>query len=165
MRRTSSTTGSCHWVIFASRQLISSPGQAGAVAGLRVGCGLCLERIEALRGRAGIPKSIPVALMSSSMSGQCTPNPLPMNSKLLRWADVASDSRHDQAKGTLMVRPSARWATIESSVTCISMMRGVSLTRTRIPFAHVERARASVHCSRSCRKTAGKGQEHFELLA
>jgi len=56
------------------------------------------------------------------MSGQCTPNPLPTNSKLLRWAGVASDKRHDQAKGTLMTRPSARCATIESSVICSSML-------------------------------------------
>jgi hypothetical protein len=51
-----------------------------------------------------------------------------MNSKLLRWAGVASDKRHDQAKGTLMTRPSARCATIESSVICRSMIRGISLT-------------------------------------
>ena len=39
---------------------------------------------------------------------------------------VASDKRHDQARGTLMVRPSARRAVITSSVTSISVMRGMS---------------------------------------
>jgi hypothetical protein len=56
-----------------------------------------------------------------------------MISKWLRCSDVASDRRHDQAKGTLMVRPSANSAVIESSVTCMPMMRGVSLTTMLIP--------------------------------
>ena len=91
-----------------------SSAQAGVAAGFRAGRGPRLGRTLALLGRAGMPNNIPVALMSSSMSGQCTPNPLPMNSKLLRWAGVASDKRHDQAKGTLMTRPSARCATGET---------------------------------------------------
>jgi hypothetical protein len=33
-----------------------------------------------------MPNNMAVAPMSSSMSGRCTPNPLPMNSKLLRRA-------------------------------------------------------------------------------
>jgi hypothetical protein len=89
--------------------------QAGVVAGFRAGRGPRLGRTLALLGRAGMPNNMPVALMSSSMSGQCSPNPLPMNS-LLRWAGVASDKRHDQAKGTLMTRPSARCATIDVQV-------------------------------------------------
>jgi hypothetical protein len=108
--------------------------QAGVAAGFRAGRGPRLGRTVALLGRAGMPNNIPVALMSSSMSGQCTPNPLPMNSKFPRCSGVASDKRHDQAKGTLMTRPSARCATIESSVICISMMRGVSLTTVFIPL-------------------------------
>ena len=59
--------------------------------------GRVCDRTGALRGRAGMPSSIPVALMSSSMSGQCTPSPLPMISKLLRCPGVASDRRHDHA--------------------------------------------------------------------
>ena len=108
-------------------------GQAGVIAGRKVGRGLRLGRTGALRGRAGIPKSMPVALISSSMSGQCTPNPLPMISKLLRCAGVASDKRQRHARGTLIVRPSTNRAVITSSVTCMSMMRGISLTTVFIP--------------------------------
>jgi hypothetical protein len=93
-------------------QQCNGSAQAGVAAGFRAGRGPRLGRTVALLGRAGMPNNIPVALMSSSMSGQRTPNPLPMNSRLLRWAGVASDKRHDQAKGTLMTRPSARCATI-----------------------------------------------------
>ena len=66
-------------------------------------------------GRAGTPFNIPLALISSSISGQWTPSPLPMISKLFRWSGVASDKRQDHARGTLIVRPSASCAVIESS--------------------------------------------------
>jgi hypothetical protein len=55
---------------------------------------------------AGIPWSIPSTLMSSSTSGQRIPEPLPMISNRERCSGVASESRHDHAKGTLIVRPS-----------------------------------------------------------
>lgn len=66
---------------------------------------------------AGTPSSIPRTLMSSSTSGQCTPSPEPIRRQFARWSGVASDSRHDQASGTLIVRPSASSAMILSSVT------------------------------------------------
>jgi hypothetical protein len=56
-----------------------------------------------------------------------------MISKLLRCSGVASDRRHDQATGTLMERPSANSAVIESSVTRMAIIRGVSLTTMLIP--------------------------------
>jgi hypothetical protein len=56
-----------------------------------------------------------------------------MISKLLRCSGVASDRRHDHARGTLMERPSDNSAVIESSVTRMAMMRGVSLTTMLIP--------------------------------
>ena len=57
---------------------------------------------------AGVPCNIPSILMSSSTSGQCTQTPSPINFQWSRWTGVASDSRHDQARGTLTVRPSTR---------------------------------------------------------
>ena len=75
-----------------------------------------------------MPQSIPVALISSSMSGQCTPNPFPMISKLLRSSSVAPDNRQDHTNSTLMERPSASWAMIESSFNWISTMRGAALS-------------------------------------
>jgi hypothetical protein len=56
-------------------------------------------------------------LMSSSISGQLIPEPLPMISNLARSSGVASESRQDHANGTLIVRPSTNWAEIVSSVT------------------------------------------------
>src|SRR5205809_772496 len=70
--------------------------------------------------------------MSSSTSGQWTPSPSPMISKRLRCAGVASLKRHDHAKGTLTIRPSASCATIASLVTSIATMRG-SIATVLIP--------------------------------
>src|SRR5205085_1024096 len=75
-------------------------------------------------GRAGTPCNMPWALMSSSISGQCTPSPVPIISKLCRCSGVALERRHDQASGTLTVRPSASCAVMESSVTSIATIRG-----------------------------------------
>jgi hypothetical protein len=60
---------------------------------------------------------MPATLMSSSISGQRIPEPLPMISNRERCSGVASESRHDHANGTLMVRPSVKWAEISSSLT------------------------------------------------
>jgi hypothetical protein len=46
--------------------------------------------------------SMPMALMSSSTSGQCTPSPVPIISKCWRCSEVALDNRHDHASGTLI---------------------------------------------------------------
>src|SRR5437879_11910578 len=67
---------------------------------------------------------MPSTLMSSSTSGQWMPCPAPISRKLARWAGVASESRQDQARGTLITRPSARYATISSFVTRTSRIRG-----------------------------------------
>lgn len=40
----------------------------------------------------------------------------------------ASDNRHDQAKGTLIILPSSRDAVIESSVISIEIIRGSIVT-------------------------------------
>ncbi len=61
-----------------------------------------------------MPVSMPMALMSSSMAGQCTPCPVPIISKCWRCSGVALDNRYEHASGTLIVRPSARWAVIRS---------------------------------------------------
>jgi hypothetical protein len=90
--------------------------------------------LACLGGQAGIPCNIPRALMSSSMSGQRTPSPLPIITKRLRCAGVALDSRHDHASGTLTVRPSANWATRASSVTSSATMRGSLLAAVFIPY-------------------------------
>ena len=86
-----------------------------------------------LGGGAGVPVSMPMALMSSSTSGQCTPCPVPIISKCWRCAGVASDNRHDYASGMLIVRPSARWAVISSSMTSTAMIRGSLLAIMVIP--------------------------------
>jgi hypothetical protein len=57
-----------------------------------------------------------MTLMSSSISGQRMPEPLPMISNLARCSGVDSESRQDHANGTLIVRPSTKWAVIVSSV-------------------------------------------------
>jgi len=64
-----------------------------------------------------MPFSMPSALMSSSTSGQCAPWPSPISSQLARCVGVASDNRHDHASGTLITRPSTRYAVIVSSLT------------------------------------------------
>lgn len=74
--------------------------------------------------RAGTPWSMPSTLMSSSTSGQCTPCPPPVRRKLALCRDVASESRQDQASGTLITRPSARLAMISFAVTRTSRIRG-----------------------------------------
>lgn len=89
-----------------------------------------------LEGHAGTPNNIPRTLMSSSMSGQWAPSPLPMISKLVRCAGVASDSRQDHASGTLILRPSSSSAMIKSSVTFIVIIRGSLLTTVFIPALH-----------------------------
>ncbi len=76
---------------------------------------------------AGTPYNMPLALMSSSISGQCTPWPPPMISKLFRCSGVASDKRHDHASGTLITRPSTRKAVIVSSVTWMFLISGSML--------------------------------------
>lgn len=78
------------------------------------------------RGLAGTPCNMPLTLMSSSMSAQCAPCPLPISRNLLRCSGVASDSLHDQASGTLISRPSESTATIASSVTFSVTIRGSS---------------------------------------
>ena len=84
-------------------------------------------------GRAGTPCNMPWALMSSSMSGQCTPSPVPITSKCRRCSGVAFDRRHDQARGTPTVRPSASCAVMKSSVTSIATIRGSLLATMLIP--------------------------------
>src|SRR5262245_54588657 len=82
---------------------------------------------------AGVPVSIPMALRSSSMSGQWTPCPVPIISKCCRCSGVALAKRHDQTRGTLMVRPSARCAVIRSSVTSTERIRGSLLAKMVMP--------------------------------
>src|SRR5712691_5050317 len=79
---------------------------------------------------------MPSTLMSSSTSGQWIPCPEPISRNLARCAGVASESRHDQARGTLMTRPSARHATISSLVTLTSRMRGSGPAAVLIPRLH-----------------------------
>src|SRR6266516_6343846 len=55
-----------------------------------------------------------------------------MSRKLARCADVASDNRQDHASGTLMTLPSASWATISSSVTRTSRIRGSPVNSTAV---------------------------------
>src|SRR5262249_16734810 len=82
---------------------------------------------------AGVPVSIPMALMSSSMSGQWTPCPVPIISKCCRCSGVALAKRHDHTSGTLMVRPSARCAVIRSAVTSTERIRGSLLATMLMP--------------------------------
>src|SRR2546427_8987151 len=79
---------------------------------------------------------MPSTLMPSSTSGQWMPCPAPISRKLARWGGVASESRQDQARGTLMTRPSARCATISSFVTRTSRIRGSPPTAVVIPRLH-----------------------------
>src|SRR5207249_2558517 len=79
---------------------------------------------------------MPSTLMSSSTSGQWMPCPAPISRKLARWAGVASESRQDQARGTLITRPSARYATISSFVTRTSRIRGSAPAAVVMPRLH-----------------------------
>src|SRR2546427_2901666 len=56
-----------------------------------------------------------------------------MISKRPRWSGVASASRQDHTKGTLTTRPSASWATMESSVTSNATIRGSLSAAVLIP--------------------------------
>src|SRR3990172_834802 len=80
-----------------------------------------------------MPCSMPSALISSSTSGQCTPYPSPISSQFARCAGVASDSRHDHARGTLITRPSINLAVIVSSVTSTCAIRCSTLTAVLMP--------------------------------
>ena len=73
------------------------------------------------------------------MSGQWTPCPSPINSQFARCAGVASDSRHDHASGTLITRPSTRWAVIVSSLTSTWSIRDSTLTAVFIPGLYNQR--------------------------
>ncbi len=107
-----------------------------AMPGPRWRPGILLCHAVALGRGAGAPESIPMALISSSTSGQCTPSPEPMISKFWRCFSVASDNRHDQANGTLTVLPSARVTANVESVTSTLIMRGSLLTAMLIPCLH-----------------------------
>src|SRR4029078_6374533 len=74
--------------------------------------------------RAGVPVSNPCTLKSSSTSGQRIPIPSAIISYRARCSGVASVKRHDQSSGTLIVRPSTRWAVITRSVTSTAFTRG-----------------------------------------
>jgi hypothetical protein len=76
---------------------------------------------------------MPMALMSSSTSGQCTPCPVPIISQCWRCSEVALDDRHERASGTLIVQPSAQWAVIRSSVTYTIMLRRSLLATVVMP--------------------------------
>src|SRR5215813_2147586 len=56
-----------------------------------------------------------------------------MSRKRARCLGVASERRHDHARGTLMTRPSARRATISSAVIRTCWMRGSVLTAVLMP--------------------------------
>ena len=61
-----------------------------------------------------------------------------MISKFARSAGVASESLHDHASGTLMMRPSTRKAVMASPVTFMSQMRASALTAVLMPCLHDE---------------------------
>jgi len=52
---------------------------------------------------------------------------------LARCSDVASDSRHDHASGTLIVRPSVRTAVIASSETLMDFITGSGAAAVLVP--------------------------------
>src|SRR5437867_7791156 len=56
-----------------------------------------------------------------------------MSCQLARCAGVASDRRHDHAGGTLITRPSTKWAVIVSSVTTTLAIRGSTMTVVLMP--------------------------------
>lgn len=108
-------------------------GQGGARVEGEAGIAKVPAQAACRARREGVPCSIPAALMSSSISGQCTPWPEPMISNRWRCAAEASESRHDHARGTLMTRPSARRAVIDSSSTVTNMIRGSLIAAVFIP--------------------------------
>ncbi|SRR6266702_561981 len=61
------------------------------------------------------------------------PCPSPISCQFARCAGVASDSRHDHASGTLITRPSTKWAVIVSSVTSTRPIRDSTLTAVLMP--------------------------------
>lgn len=80
-------------------------------------------------------------LRSSSMSGQCIPNPAPLMRQRNRCSSVASRSRGYQVKGTMIVRPSARSTASVSSVKWTSRTRSPELRwEAFIPFLQEESA-------------------------
>lgn len=85
------------------------------------------------RCRAAIPWSIPSTRMSPSASGQCTPGPVPGISKFERCSGIATESRQDHARGTLIVRPSTSRAVIDSSVTDTLCIRESDRTTVLMP--------------------------------
>jgi hypothetical protein len=56
-----------------------------------------------------------------------------MISQFARCAGVASDSRQDQASGTLITRPSAKYAVIVSSVTSTRRIVGSAASAALMP--------------------------------
>jgi hypothetical protein len=56
-----------------------------------------------------------------------------MISKFARWAGVASEGRHDHARGTLITRPSTRYAVIASIAILMSRILGSLLTTVLMP--------------------------------
>src|SRR5271167_71777 len=63
-----------------------------------------------------------------------------MMRKCERCAELASNSRHDHASGTLITRPSAKCAMISSAVTRTSSIRGSLLATVFIPCLQNDRA-------------------------
>ena len=61
------------------------------------------------------PAKRPSTLISSSRAGQRIPSPSPINSYFSRSSRVPCNRRGNQANGTERVRPSSRFAVIESS--------------------------------------------------
>ncbi|MCS3658095.1 hypothetical protein GGQ11_002896 [Salinibacter ruber] len=72
---------------------------------------------------AGVPRSAPRALKSSSTSGQWTLYPLGLISKFCRSSGVASSKRQLQVSGTLTTRPSVSSNVISSSETSTPEIR------------------------------------------
>ena len=112
---------------------VVGPGNEGTVETWCIGTHASYCSTARCSGGGGVPVSMPRALMSSSMSGQWTPCPVPIISKCWRWLGVALDRRHDHASGTLIVRPSASWALTRSSVTSTVRMRGSFLATMVMP--------------------------------
>ena len=83
----------------------------------------------------GWPASRFTTLMSSSIAGQCTPRPPPMNRQERRSCGVACIRRGYQASGAAMVRPSASSTDNVSSLILTSVARAsrVSIVEELIP--------------------------------
>ena len=119
-------------------ELVEVPGR-----GIEPGClgqnfpGRCAEDVDGSArdtdSRRHWPLSIPSALRSSSMSGQCTPSPLPMISKFERCSGVASSSCQDHHSGTEITRPSISVAVMLLLSTRIDSIRGFDLLAMLIP--------------------------------